>query len=198
MAAEKKKEDTPKPAEVKAAERVVSNIPAKLKESFSSGTAARAVTKAWAAKAGKIATWTTVILMALVLVFDTIPYYMEGGSTPKVASSSQQQAPAPSTPATQTTNPQPSTREGKMTWKETAQDGSLPVDIWSETFKIPVGCTVFYSSGNGKLYEVQTRFSHEKTWSKHIPGQINAGEEIQFKILEAGRGMKTAPISIKC
>ncbi len=96
--AEKKKEEAAKPAEVKAAERVVSNIPAKLKESFSSGTAARAVTKAWAAKAGKIATWTTVILMALVLVFDTIPYYMEGGSAPKVSSSSQQQAPTTQTP----------------------------------------------------------------------------------------------------
>ncbi len=104
--------------------------------------------------------------------------------------------PSSSTPAT---TAQPSVKEEKMVWDAATEDGTLPVGIPSETYKLTVGCSLHTDYGNGTLYQAEYKWAHEKDWKKLRLNQHNApGDEVRYTILEAGRGMKTAPISIRC
>lgn len=152
-------------------------------------------------RGGKPTRWVLafgVLFVAIIFVFN----YGFGDKADEVANKLREKA---ATVATEESRPVSTTssapvlavvREDKMRWKETTEDGSLPVGVWSETFKVPLATSAFLTNGEGELYIMRFKFKHQEEWTTHIPGTHVAGDEFQVKILELGRGMKEAPITI--
>lgn len=89
--------------------------------------------------------------------------------------------------------------EARITWAQPNADGTLPVGVWSEPFRIPIGCVLHTDGGNGITFLMEYRWEHERGWNRLQPKQQDApGNLVRLMILEAARGVKNPPVSIKC
>lgn len=80
-------------------------------------------------------------------------------------------------------------------WSVQADDGAIPVGVWSESTMLPPGSNVFFDSGNGTVYQIRYRL-YNSEWKIHQrESNFPQMNEIQFKAMEAG--LKKIPFTIK-
>ncbi|MFZ2253089.1 MAG: hypothetical protein WAW13_02840 [Minisyncoccia bacterium] len=80
-------------------------------------------------------------------------------------------------------------------WAQTADDGSIPVGVWSESTMLPPGSMTYYDAGNGTVYQIRYRLYGGK-WTIH-PGGNNfpPANEIQFRALKGS--LTKIPFTVK-
>lgn len=150
-------------------------VPEQLKTGFKAGTAARSGTKKIGANAKNIAGTVVGIILLIWAILVLIPHAKVEGA--KVATE-------------QSVRPTASAK-----WAQTADDGSIPVGVWSESTMLPPGSMTYYDAGNGTVYQIRYRLYGGK-WTIH-PGGNNfpPANEIQFRALKGG--LTKIPFTVK-
>lgn len=148
--------------------------------------------------AGKTAIWRIIPIIACILVG---LFYWKDYQTNKIKNSEVEEkvakvatAEQKDTSAKGVTGSNKTLREDQVAFEKLADDGSLPINAWSKTMKIQVGCTVEFDPGNGSAYKLQTRLYGE--WEDHVPGTNVRATDIQYMILKPG--IKKIPVVVHC
>lgn len=80
-------------------------------------------------------------------------------------------------------------------WKQSAEDGSIPVGVWSESTMLPPGSKTFFDAGNGTVYQIRYRL-YKSEWTVHSGGNnFPPADEIQFKAMKPG--LQKIPFTVK-
>ena len=163
---------TPAPAGGQSPKSVT--VPEQLKTGFKAGTAARSGTKKIGAYAKHIAGTIVGIILLIWATMILIPHAKEEGA--KVAT---EQSAAPTASAQ---------------WKQSAEDGTIPVGVWSESTMPPPGSKVFFDPGNGTVYQIRYRL-YSGEWTIHPGVGYPPMNEFQFKALKGG--LTRIPFTVK-
>lgn len=146
----------------------------------------------------KIGVW---VVVAAIFIVPAL-YWWKKSQTEKAGVAQKQSAqsstvPAPTAqiPSAPATSPQPSVKEGKATWKETMEDGTIPVGVWSQPVEVKPGCSIVFAGGYGVRYVLQYRF-YEETWHDPAPGSSPNSSEFRYKALR--KGEKELPYTMTC
>lgn len=129
----------------------------------------------------------TIALVALV------GFLLFGARTPQVLEKVQSGMSSAILDAPTTVQTTPPTTSAK--WSQTAEDGSIPPGVWSESTMLPPGSKTFFDAGNGTVYQIRYRL-YKGEWTTH-PGTGNfpPADEIQFKALK--EGLTKIPFTVK-
>lgn len=71
------------------------------------------------------------------------------------------------------------------TWEKTAEDGSLPVNKWSESSFPPAGSAIKFDAGNCVAYKIRYKV-YKSVWMDHDCKTDPSMTELQFMVLQKG------------
>lgn len=138
---------------------------------------------------GNAAIWVTVFVVLALIAWLGLQFYY-GAEAPKVVDSWQKEnyksamEPKQNQPqAKMQKTPAPTVKQETAKWEKTAEDSAHPVRVWSETYRLGVGCAVAVEDGEGTIFQIRYRYDSEK-WEMHVPGTSPNMKELQFMLLK--------------
>ncbi len=157
------------------------------------GSQSRAKTDATSARTtskkfllSKVGKWTAGVFVILALLFWWKSLPSLTSMSPFASGTTQRAVTTPGTSASVTYD--------APTWETAGENGYLPMNEWSNTYQLRLGCKTDYDSGLGTDFKVRYRF-HSDEWNDLTPGTWPKANEVQFMIINQ---RKEIPIRVTC